>query len=132
MDADRQVDEANEDNNVFGPQKLDVNEVGAPTATPTDTQPPTSTPTQATTSTPTNTPLSTATNTLPAGRPGDVNCSEAVDSIDVAFLLPFGADLIQSLPCEENADVNLDGDINSIDVALILQFIAGLLANLPP
>ena len=130
VDTDGQVDEASEDNNVFGPQKLDVNEPGASTSTATSTSTPTSPPT----STPpqTNTPAPTATNTPSSGLLGDVNCNEAVDAIDVALLLQFGAGLLQSLICEENADVNMDGSTNSIDVALILQFIAGLLDDLPP
>ena len=134
VDTDGQVDEANEGNNVFGPQKLDVNEPGVLTPTPTSTPTATSTPTSPPTSTPppTDTPASTATNTPPSGLPGDVNCNEDVDAIDVALLLQFGAGLLQSLLCEENADVNMDGNTNSIDVALILQFIAGLLATLPP
>ena len=124
VDTDGDVDEADEDNNVFGPQKLEVNEPGAPTATPTS--PPTNTPPS------TNTPVSTPTNTPSPGLLGDVNCNQAVDAIDAALLLQLIAGLLSSLDCEADADVNLDGNSNSIDVALILQFIAGLLADLPP
>ena len=139
VDTDEAVDESNEGNNIFGPQKLDVNEPGAPTSTPTSTFTPTSTPTFTPTSTstpttpPTDTPPPTATDTPPAaGILGDVDCNQFVTAIDAALLLQFGAGLFPSLACGENADVNLDGSSNSIDVALILQLIAGLLSNLPP
>ena len=61
---------------------------------------------------------------------GDVNCNDAVDSIDAALILQFDARLLGALGCELNADVNDDGSINSIDAALVLQFSAGLLDNL--
>ncbi len=91
------------------------------------------TPSPADTSTPTEAPAGTPTRTpTPPGRTGDVNCSGAVNSLDAALVLQFGAGLARSLRCLENADVNADGRIDSIDAALILQFDAGLLRRLPP
>jgi hypothetical protein len=87
-----------------------------------------STPTQTAVPTPTRTPVPPT----PAGRPGDSNCSGAVDSIDAALVLQLSAGLIHTLPCPQNGDVNSDGRTNSIDASLILQFVAGLLPHLPP
>jgi len=87
-----------------------------------------STPTQTAVPTPTRTPIPPT----PAGRPGDSNCSGAVDSIDAALVLQLSAGLIHTLPCPQNGDVNSDGRTNSIDASLILQFVAGLLPHLPP
>ena len=78
-----------------------------------------------------DTPVPTATADI-GGLNGDVDCSEAVNAIDAAFLLQFVAGLIEELPCKVNADANEDGDINTIDAALVLQFSAGLLGTLPP
>ena len=58
---------------------------------------------------------------------GDANCDGAVNSIDAALILQFGAGLLDSLPCEGGGDVNGDGEVTSIDAALVLQFTAGLL-----
>lgn len=63
---------------------------------------------------------------------GDVSCDGAVNSIDAALILQFGANLLTSLECADSADVNTDGATNSIDAALILQWDAGLLVSLPP
>jgi hypothetical protein len=78
-----------------------------------------------------DTPVPTAT-AEPGGLIGDVDCSEAVNAIDAAFLLQFVAGLIEELPCKVNADANEDGMVNTVDAALILQFSAGLLGTLPP
>jgi len=63
---------------------------------------------------------------------GDVDCGGAVDAIDAALLLQFGAAFIPVLPCPPNADVNGDGRSNAVDASLILQLVAGLLPALPP
>lgn len=86
-------------------------------------------PTPTVTDTPTSTPTPTPTPT-PQADAGDANCSGAVDSIDVAFVLQFTAGLLAELPCEQAADVNGDGSIDARDATLILQFIAGLLTAL--
>lgn len=62
---------------------------------------------------------------------GDVNGSGAIDSIDAALVLQFGAGLFASV-CGSTGDANEDGNVNAIDAALILQFSAGLIAALPP
>ncbi len=64
--------------------------------------------------------------------PGDVNCDEAVNSIDALVILQFFSALISSLPCEDAADVNLDGNIDPIDALLVLQFYVRLIDSLPP
>ncbi|MCI0777734.1 MAG: dockerin type I repeat-containing protein, partial [Chloroflexi bacterium] len=58
---------------------------------------------------------------------GDADCSEAVTSIDAAFILQFVARLLESLACQTAGDTNEDGVIDSIDAVLILQNVAGLL-----
>ena len=63
---------------------------------------------------------------------GDVNCDGAVNSIDAALVLQYGAGLVDALECQQNADANADGSIDSIDAALILQQSAGLLHAAPP
>lgn len=75
-------------------------------------------------------PIATPTATSPA-RPGDVDCSSAVTSIDAALILQFDARLLASLRCAQNSDVNADGRTNSIDASLILQYSAGLIDQLP-
>ncbi len=70
--------------------------------------------------------------TLPPGIVGDVNGDDVASSIDAAFILQFGAGLLESLPCAGNGDVSGDGSINALDAVLILQFTAGLLGSLPP
>ncbi len=62
--------------------------------------------------------------------PGDVNCSEEIDSIDSSLILQYGAGLVQTLECIDDADVNNDDYINSIDSSLILQYSAGLIDTL--
>jgi hypothetical protein len=70
----------------------------------------------------------------PTPRPliGDVNCDRAVNAIDAALILQFGAGLLGSLPCQSNGLINSDPRIDAIDAALVLQLIAGLIDNLPP
>ncbi len=63
---------------------------------------------------------------------GDVNCDDAVSSIDAALILQLTARVVGSLSCEKSADVNEDGATTSIDAAIVLQFTAGLLPSLPP
>ena len=75
---------------------------------------------------PTATPVAT-----PPARPGDVDCSGAVTSIDAALILQFDARLLASLRCAQNGDVNGDGRTNAIDASLILQYSAGLIDQLP-
>jgi hypothetical protein len=58
---------------------------------------------------------------------GDVDCSSAINSIDAALVLQFGAALLASLPCAQNADTSGDGQTNAIDASLILQYSAGLI-----
>ncbi len=115
-----------------------VTSVEKPTPTPTATNTPTSMPTATVPPTatspvpPTATPPAPTPTTPLGGLVGDVNCDDAVNSIDAALLLQLGAGLIGSLACEQNADTNGNGSVNSIDAALILQFVAGLVATLPP
>jgi hypothetical protein len=94
--------------------------VGGPTPTPA---PPTPTPTR--------TPVPTLPPGTPTGVLGDVDCNDAVNSIDAALTLQLVAGLVASLPCPENADADGSGSISSIDSALMLQFGAGLLVSLP-
>ena len=68
----------------------------------------------------------------PNGLVGDANCDDAVNAIDAAFILQFGAGLIGGLPCADRADANQDGDVTAVDAALVLQFGAGLIGMLPP
>ena len=63
---------------------------------------------------------------------GDVNCDGAINAIDAALVLQYGAGLLEDLPCFAAADVNGDGSVNAIDSALILQYVAGLLGQFPP
>ena len=62
---------------------------------------------------------------------GDVDCSDAVDSIDATLVLQLVAGLVTSLPCEDNADVNEDQDIDSLDALNILFLVAGFIDSLP-
>ena len=62
---------------------------------------------------------------------GDVNCNEAIDSIDAALILQLTAALIQPFDCPGAGDVNHDGHTNAVDAALVLQYVAGLLPRLP-
>ena len=61
---------------------------------------------------------------------GDVNCDDAVTSVDAALILQLEAGLVASLLCPVNGDTSGDGSIDSIDAALILQFAAGLITSL--
>jgi plastocyanin len=63
---------------------------------------------------------------------GDVNGNDAIDAIDAALVLQFGADLIDWLWSLDRADANDDGDVDAVDAALILQYAAGLIDSLPP
>ncbi len=90
----------------------------APTPTPTNT--PASTPT------PTRSPVPTHTQT-PAALAGDANCDGAINSIDAALILQYGAGLLSTLNCLEGADANHDGQLNALDAALVLQYVAGFL-----
>ena len=119
VDTDQGVDEANEGNNILGPQKLDVNEPGAPTALPISTFTPTSTPPAV------NTPVPTPTKT-PAKPCGDANSDGSVNSTDSALVLQEVAGLT-NVPNPDSADVNGDGSVNTLDSLLILQHVAGLL-----
>jgi len=96
-----------------------------PTPSPTATLPATPTSTRANTPTPTRTPPG------PAAGSGDANCDGVVGAIDAAFVLQFGAGLLDELPCGAAADVNQDGRIDAVDAVLTLQFTAGLLDELP-
>jgi alpha-tubulin suppressor-like RCC1 family protein len=58
---------------------------------------------------------------------GDVNCDDAVNSVDATLVLQFAAGTIESLASMGRADVNRDGGVNSIDALLILQVQAALL-----
>jgi hypothetical protein len=62
---------------------------------------------------------------------GDVNCSNAVDSIDATLVLQLSAGLLSSLPCAENADVNEDEEVDSLDALNILFLVAGFVDSLP-
>ena len=62
---------------------------------------------------------------------GDVDCSEAVDSIDATLVLQLVAGLVTSLPCEDNANVNADQDVDSLDALFILFLVAGFIDSLP-
>ena len=67
----------------------------------------------------------------PTVRSGDVDCNQAVNSIDAALILQYGAGLLPTLNCGSAGDVNRDDSIDSIDAALVLQHSAGLLPELP-
>ena len=101
------------------------------TVTPPATPTPSPTATPAPTSTATPAPTSTATPTMtPQVLLGDVNCDDAVTSIDAALILQRVARLLQTLPCPENGDIDADGAVTSLDAVLILQFTAGLITSL--
>jgi hypothetical protein len=83
----------------------------------------------------TDTPVPTSTDTpgptpVPPGLLGDVNGDGAINPIDAALVLQFGAGLLPELPSFERGDVNQDDTVTAIDAALILQFVAGLLSTL--
>jgi len=101
------------------------------TPTPTLLTPATPMPTETETPVPTNTAVPAPTST-PQGLVGDVNGDGAINAIDAALILQFGAGLLPALPNIDRADVNDDGTVNAVDAALILQFTAGLLPTLEP
>jgi len=90
---------------------------------------PTSTNTPANTPTPTRSPSPTSTPT-PAPLTGDANCDDAINSIDAALILQYGAGLLSTVDCPVGADANNDDQINALDAALVLQYVAGLLDEL--
>ncbi len=107
------------------------------TLTPTPTETPTITPTPTITATPSGTPTNTATRTrtataTPGSLIGNVNCDGAINAVDAALILQFGARLLANLPCQANGLINDDTRIDAIDAALVLQFIARLISTLPP
>ena len=74
---------------------------------------------------PSATPTPTPTPFLILARLGDVNCDDAVNSIDALLVLQFTAALLPSLDCLEAGDVNADLSVDSLDAVLILQIVAG-------
>lgn len=76
---------------------------------------------------PTFAPAPTATPILiQTGLLGDVNCDEAVNSVDALLVLQFTAALVGSLDCLAAGDLNADLNVDSLDAALILQIVAGI------
>lgn len=63
---------------------------------------------------------------------GDVDCGGAVNSVDAALILQYGAGLVAQLSCPGAADTNQDGTINAVDASLVLQYDAALIDSLPP
>jgi hypothetical protein len=62
---------------------------------------------------------------------GDVDCSQAANSMDAALMLQKSATLVEWLGCPQFADVNLDRNDNAVDALLTLQYTAGLVGELP-
>ena len=66
--------------------------------------------------------------------PGDVDCSNAVDSVDATWLLQYDAGphgrFGRILPCSSVADLDGDGMPTSQDALIVLQYVAGLICCL--
>jgi len=56
-----------------------------------------------------------------AYRLGDVNCSSAVDAIDIQLVINKAL----GIPTEFNCDINNDGNVNAVDVQLVINAVLG-------
>ena len=67
----------------------------------------------------------------PQALPGDVDCNDRVNSIDVLLLLQTDAHKTAPPPCHARGDVDGNGVVTVIDASIIMQFVAGVLAGFP-
>ena len=79
----------------------------------------------------TNTPYVDIQLTIGAGKLGDVNRDEVIDSKDAQMILDYEAQLLESPLILSISDVSGDGEIDSDDAVLISQFVAGKIQKFP-
>ena len=81
-----------------------------------------------------NSPVTPTPTNTPSFVCGDINGSNAIDSIDFGLLLQYLLGIKKSFDYaygEKAADVNADGSINSIDFGLMRQRLLGIISTFP-